>query len=596
MNKSNSMKSIISLFLFLTTSMIFPPYPGAAILSEMQSRMDELVGLYARLERFSGSVLVARDGEVIFSNAYGMANWEHEVPNTVLTKYNISSLTKSFVAAAVLQLESQGKLHLDDPIIKYLPGYPEADGRRITIHHALTHSSGIPSIYRTDENGGDIIGGNLPVSVEGLISLFKDKKPLFNPGEKFRYSNSGYVLLGAIIESISKQRLADYLYDNIFVPAEMMDTGCFSSETIVPGRADGYLGFGCSKINAPFEHSSWAFASGGILSTVADLLKWDTALYGNTVLNEDGRERLFKPYIQTDVEGARYSYGWFINELYGKKLIYHTGGFPGFGACHFRFPGENIAIIVLSNYTPRLAVSITKEIAGKLGAIIFDRDYTKPPSYRRINPDVLEKIAGVYRFREGFFLILSSENGELWATTTGENAWSIFSYENQIAAPLSSTTVKKAVRFFNDLTMGEFQNAVSYFDERLKEGFTVDKLRNFWTFLVKEQGLLVRSSVVEVADNRNLELQIVTIRCEFENEYLNFEIALNRNGRIITFYHNKTNPSKIRLIPDSENRFFADGFMYDLPDVSLTVTFDSVGNAESITIGRNRNYTGKRIP
>ena len=231
----------------------------------------------ARVKRdhFSGSILIARDGKVLFSQGYGMANLEHDVPNTPQTKFRLGSITKQFTAMAIMILQERGKLNVQDKVKKYLPDAPKA-WDEITIHHLLTHTSGIPNYTAFPE-----FLKTLPVRVtlKELIAKFKDKPLDFKPGEKFRYSNSGYVVLGQIIETASGQNYPTFMKEAIFDPLEMNDTGYDNATAIIKHRASGYTRrLGIVLTNCDYVDMSIPHAAGALYSTVEDLLKWDQAL------------------------------------------------------------------------------------------------------------------------------------------------------------------------------------------------------------------------------------------------------------------------------------------------------------------------------
>ena len=211
---------------------------GATLVQNIDSRIDQIVESYVANKQFMGTVLVARGGDVLFSKGYGSANLEWAIPNTPATKFRLGSITKQFTAASILLLEERGKLKVDDPVKKYLPDAPGA-WDKITIFHVLTHTAGIPNFtsfpdYRTTEA--------VATTPEKLVARFRDKPLDFEPGEKWNYSNSGYVLLGYLIEKISGQSYEKFLQENIFTPLGMKDSGYDSNFAVIARRATGYVG------------------------------------------------------------------------------------------------------------------------------------------------------------------------------------------------------------------------------------------------------------------------------------------------------------------------------------------------------------------
>src|SRR5687767_7790170 len=235
------------------------------------ARMDEVVQTYVRDRTFMGTVLVARGTDVILSKGYGSANLEWEIPNTPATKFRLGSITKQFTAASLLLLEERGKLKLDDPIKKYVPEAPAA-WDAITIFHLLTHSSGIPNFTNLPEYQSLKLE-NAPVAK--TVMTVRDKPLEFVPGEKMSYSNSGYLLLGHVIEQVTADSYEKFVNENIFTPLGMKDSGYDSNAAVIPRRAAGYMASATGPVNAGFIHMSIPHAAGALYSTIEDLLRWE---------------------------------------------------------------------------------------------------------------------------------------------------------------------------------------------------------------------------------------------------------------------------------------------------------------------------------
>lgn len=302
-------------------------FAGAALATaqspapELSAKFTEYMEAQARVSRFTGAVLVARDGTVLFARGYGMANLEHSIPNSPATKFRLGSITKQFTAAAILQLQEKGKLSVQDPVCKYVPNCPAA-WAPVTIHHLLTHTSGIPNFTSFPDYLKTMMIASPP---EKSLERFRDKPLEFTPGEKFNYSNSGYVLLGFILEKAAGQSYDDYLRANIFAPLRMNESGYDWSNTVLPGRASGYARRGQSGYaNAEFVHMTIPHAAGALYSTVDDFVKWDQALYSDKVLSESSREAMFTPFK------SDYAYGWAVRAVAGHKMVSHAGGINGF--------------------------------------------------------------------------------------------------------------------------------------------------------------------------------------------------------------------------------------------------------------------------
>src|SRR4051812_49187547 len=248
------------------------------------ARMDAAAKVLAGGDRFMGSVLVARDHAVVFEKSYGSANLEWGIPNASDTKFRIGSLTKQFTAAAILLLEERGKLKVEDAIASFIPGAPES-WKNITIHQLLNHTSGIPDFTNLPEHR---VWQRSPETPEQIVRHFRDLPLEFGPGEKFKYSSSGYILLAFIVERVSGQSYEAFLRDNIFVPLGMKDSGYDSNTTLLPKRASGYQ-FGAGGLaNAPYVDMHLPYGAGALYSTTHDLLRWNTALFEGRLLSPAG--------------------------------------------------------------------------------------------------------------------------------------------------------------------------------------------------------------------------------------------------------------------------------------------------------------------
>ncbi len=331
---------------------------------------------------FSGVVLVAVDGRPVLREGVGLADRELGVPNRPDFKFRIGSNTKQFTATAILQLQEAGKLSIDDPVSRYYPAAP-ASWARITIKDLLTHTSGIPSY--TGIPGFFQGPARLPHTPEELIRLTQDKPLEFEPGTKFAYDNSGYILLGYIIEKVSGQPYADYVKGHIIGPLGMTSSGYDFSGEIIPGRAKGYqpgpLG---GWRNADYLDMSVPYAAGSLYSTVDDLLKWDQALYAGRPLTAASLKAMFTDY------GHHYGFGWSIDQKWGHDRIWHNGGINGFVSSFQRYPKDGVTAVVLSNETAGAPDKLAADLAGLcLGAQVY-------PTTLALSPQALSAFAGYY--------------------------------------------------------------------------------------------------------------------------------------------------------------------------------------------------------
>ncbi|MGK0388068.1 MAG: CubicO group peptidase (beta-lactamase class C family), partial [Maribacter sp.] len=244
-------------------------------------KIDKLISTYADYGQFNGSVLVAEKGKVIYKKGFGLANMEWNIPNQVDTKHRLASVSKQFTAMLTMQLVAENKLELNEPISTYLPDYPKENGDIITLHHLLTHTSGIPN-YTSFSGYREMMRDF--ISPEGIVKIFADSTLKFTPGERFSYSNSGYALLGVIIEKTTGKSFEEVLKEKILQPLKMNNTGYDNHRTVLKNRAAGYNKSGRNFTNASHIDMSVGYTAGGIYSTVEDMYLWDQALYTEKLL------------------------------------------------------------------------------------------------------------------------------------------------------------------------------------------------------------------------------------------------------------------------------------------------------------------------
>jgi CubicO group peptidase (beta-lactamase class C family) len=373
--------------------------------------------------RFSGSVLIAKDGKTLLCKGYGMANYEHDVPNTPQTIFRIASLGKQFTAMAIMQLQEQGLLSVDDTLSKYIPDYPNGD--KITIHHLLTHTSGIP------KNSPNFKQEKIKShTLETRIALFKDLPLDSQPGEKYNYTNSGYILLGYIIEKVSGKKYETVLKENIFAPLNMISSGYDKARFIIKNQASGYSIDGNGLINADYTDSSFRAGAGALYSTVEDLYLWDQALYSEKLLPKKSLATIFTAHVKQNkdnLNSSSYGYGWEIGKKNNRNVIEHSGEMDGFTADIKRYPDDGVCIIVLSNcdYLYVLQPNVTKITKG-LAAIIFGEKYELPKKRIAVNPEIYDQYVGKYKFKEDFFLTVTKENNKLISQVTGQEKLEVY--------------------------------------------------------------------------------------------------------------------------------------------------------------------------
>jgi CubicO group peptidase (beta-lactamase class C family) len=379
------------------------------------ARLDQIVQSYVTEHKFMGTVLVARGDQTIFNRAYGSANLEWDVPNTIATKFRLGSVTKQFTAASILLLEERGKLSVNDPVKKYMSDAPAA-WDKVTIFHLLTHTSGVADFTRFPDYPKIEPFATTPAK---LVALFRDKPLDFEPGEKWSYDNSGYVLLTYLIEKITGDSYEKFVRENIFAPLGMADTGYDSNSAIIPRRASGYSPGRGGVENAGFIHMTIPQGAGALYSTTGDLLKWEQGLFGGKVLKAPSLEKMITPFKNN------YAFGLMIETAGGHKKISHGGGIEGFNTELTYYPDDKLTVVALANLNGPAA----GDIAGKLAALARGETVTLPGERKEITLDskVLSRYPGAYQMPDGGpVMLIASDGNQLTGKLGGQPALPIF--------------------------------------------------------------------------------------------------------------------------------------------------------------------------
>jgi CubicO group peptidase (beta-lactamase class C family) len=320
-------------------------------------------------DEFSGAVLVARDGEVLFKQAYGLASVAWGIPNQTDTRFNLGSMNKMFTAVAILQLAQAGKLDLHAPFGQYLSNYAKPSiANKVTIHHLLTHTGGLGDIF---DQAYEITSKDRFLRPADYLPLFDEKELLFEPGTSWSYSNAGFILLGLIIEAVSGQNYFEYIRRHIYQPAGMENSDSYDLRYDTPNLANGYTQMvpgGGKRMNNLFMHVVKGSPAGGGYSTVEDLLHFDIALRNHRLLNANYTEKLWGGKIAVENEDQKYSYGFHEQIVDGQRVVGHGGGFMGINSDLAMYLDSGITVAVMSNYDPpaasRVATHLIKRFHG----------------------------------------------------------------------------------------------------------------------------------------------------------------------------------------------------------------------------------------
>ncbi|RXZ81732.1 serine hydrolase [Paenibacillaceae bacterium] len=321
-------------------------------------RLDDYLSGYERNWPLSGTVLVAQHGEILFRKAYGYANIEHQVSNTMDTKFRIWSLTKSFTAMAIMMLYEQKLLHFEDDISHYLP--EAAHLNHVSVAHLLTHTSGLANYTSLPEYNKKL--NKLRLTQSDVLHLFIDQPLSFKPGTSFAYTNSGYFLLGMLIERIANSTFESYIQNHILTPLGMGNTGIDNNKKVINQMSSSYHSSWEDFIPCEYMDMSSSFSAGAMYSTVDDLYLWDQALSSAKLVSRETMDLAFKP------NDFNYGFGWFLDKRYGRSRVYHGGAYRGFRSELHRYPNDNACIIMLTNYdfvpVLRLTESLTDMLFG----------------------------------------------------------------------------------------------------------------------------------------------------------------------------------------------------------------------------------------
>ena len=318
---------------------------SAAAPRTLAAQLDAMLAPQFKADQPGVTVIVVKNGKTLLRKAYGAADLETKKPLTPGTVLRLGSITKQFTAVAILMLADEGKLALNDPITRFFPDYPTG-GKVITVEHLLTHTSGIAS-FTGKPNYVERMGQDL--SVAQMIDSFKNDPLEFEPGTQYRYNNSGYFLLGAIIEKVSGLTYPRFLEQRIFVPLGMKDTAYEGFERSAAPRAKGYSAKGTAFEPAAHLSMSQPYAAGSLVSTVDDLARWDAAITAGKLIKPASWKLAFTPYKLNPEKSTGYGYGWGVSTFQGVPAIQHGGGINGFSTYALRLPQQKIFVAVLAN-------------------------------------------------------------------------------------------------------------------------------------------------------------------------------------------------------------------------------------------------------
>jgi CubicO group peptidase (beta-lactamase class C family) len=387
---------------------------------QLFSEFDKMLSEQFKTNETGATALVSRNGQIIYKKAFGMANLEYNIPMQVDNIFRIGSITKQFTGVAILQLMEQGKLNLQDDITKFIPDYP-VHGHHITIEHLLTHTSGIQSYTNMNDFSEKL---TLDLKPSELINYFKNQPMEFAPGTNWKYNNSGYFLLGSIIEKVSGKTYQQYVEDNFFKLLRMSNSLYGSDSRIVKNRAGAYSKDSTGVINAHVMSMTIPYAAGSIQSTVEDLFKWHQAVHSYKLVKKESLDKAFTKYKLTNGIETNYGYGWALLNIQGSPTIEHGGGINGFLTHAIYLPKEDVFIAVFSNCNCNPAATITFKIA----ALTIGKLYKEIP----VEKTVLQDYTGVYENEKGEQLFIIVTENQLYSQRSGAAKSKIKTYQKDM--------------------------------------------------------------------------------------------------------------------------------------------------------------------
>jgi CubicO group peptidase (beta-lactamase class C family) len=551
----------------------------AARAQDKAAKIEEVLTLAHGYGQFNGAALVAENGKVIYKGGFGMANMEWGVPVTTDTRFRLGSITKQFTAVLALQLVEQGKLRLDAKLSDYLPDYRADTGQRVTVHHLLTHTSGIPS-YTSQPGFFENVSRN-PFKVAEFVKRHASGDLEFEPGSKFSYNNSGYFLLGAIIERVAGKPFEQVLKEKVLDPLGMKDTGYDRHDLVIRKRAAGYVKTPDGYANAPYLDMSIPYAAGSLYSTVEDLFLWDQALYADKLISARSRELMFKPFLDN------YAYGWAVTSASFKhnerpvQVVAHGGGINGFNTTIVRFVGQKNLVVLLDNTSQNV-----ERLGEVIGKILYEQPYDVPKMsvaevlFKTIGEKGIE--AGVAQYRE-----LKAKQAALY--DFGEPELNALGYRL-----LQTGKVREAVEIFK-LNVEAYPQAFNTYDS-LGEGYLMSGERELAARNYRKSLELNPNNTNAAEALKRLESAPAAVDPKIYDAYAGeyeigpgFVLTVSREGdRLMT---QATGQPKFEIFPESETTFSPRAF-----NAKLTFVKDPQGRVTGVRLQQGgRDTHGKKI-
>lgn len=552
--KIEVMKKFIVFIVLIT---VIQAFNNTAFSQNQEKKFDAVLNELNFEDSPGFAALVAKNNKIIYRKAFGYANLELDVPMTPENIFRIGSITKQFTACAILKLEEEGKLSLQDDITKFIDDYP-THGYTITIEHLLTHTSGIKSYTSMKEWDKEMRKKDF--TPEEMIDFFKNEPMDFAPGEQFMYNNSAYFMLGYIIEKASGKTYEEYIEDTFFKPLGMKNSFYGHPSQIIKNRAAGYQGRGNEFENADFLSMTQPYSAGSLLSTVNDLMKWYTAVMSDKVISKENRLKAHTSYKLNNGEPTGYGYGWFLGNIQGSPMIQHGGGINGYLTASLYLPDEEVFVAVFSNCNSRPP----QTAAFKLTAIAINKPFDWEEI--EIGKEKLAEYVGVYEMNDSEIRTIIVENDTLFYVYPAGNRVKLLPFDTD--------------RFFIKNTFSEFTF------NRNQQGEIVSITGTDTGYLT---ALLLRTDKpVEV--KKEIELPEKLLK-KYVGKYElmpDFILSITREGNRI--FVQPTGQPKEEIFATEKHRFFSKKV-----DAELVFNMDESGNVKGLTLLQNGEHKAPKI-
>lgn len=537
---------------------------------QITNEIEDYLDRANNLDRFSGVVIVQRRGNQIFKKAYGLAQLEGSVKNTVQTKFNIGSITKQFTATAILKLYQEGKLELHKPINTYLGEFASDRWKDVTVHHLLSHQSGIPSILQSGQGLDHYWPKETAISVAEQMTYFKDLKLIDSPGEEYMYNNTGYLILALIIEKVSGKSYERFMEEDIFKPNGLHATTVSKKGQLL---ADNHYCYELSDMEkAPEYHYSWYRGAGGNWASAEDLNTWFDVIHNGNFLSNSNKEKLFR------IHAKNYGYGWVIEKRNNQKIIHHDGTDFGSTAFFLSVPKEDLRIIVLTNQTHKELSMLGKSerwirrIGYDLLDVVNGKKVDKLPKITNNNQSY-NSFIGTYSFKDGTSFSLQEKN-DVILLYQEKSSVPLYRYKFHKSVILNESEIaEKSIKASEALLKKKFWGFAKYCDWEMKTVSYIGLLSKGFNQITKPLGKLEKAVVFDIKSNGS------KARFYGENGSVDFDIIFNQDykiqGLFDTGYNDNLKPSTIKLKSIVNNKLFVDGFAKGEIDATIELVNDN---------------------